>query len=135
MAVVYVVAAELTFYRLKPMELELELAPKSKRSKGEICCEPVVFPEVDAEKARRLALVGKALSDPIRIQLLDVLRRHAGKACVCELVPLFDVSQPTVSHHLKVLRDAGLVGSEKQGLWVYYYVLPGALDELTSWLS
>ena len=60
--------------------------------------------------------VAKALGDPIRLQLVDVLRKHAGKVCVCELVPLFDVSQPTVSHHLKVLRDAGIVDSERQGL-------------------
>lgn len=115
--------------------MELELAPKTKRPKGEVCCEPVALPDVDREAAARLAVLGKALSDPIRIQLLDVLRRHAGEVCVCELVPLFDVSQPTVSHHLKVLRDAGLVESEKRGLWAYYYVPPGALDDLADWLA
>ena len=117
------------------MELELELAPKSKRAKGDVCCEPVVFPEVDADEASGIARVAKALGDPIRVQILDVLRRHPGKTCVYELVPLFDVSQPTVSHHLKVLRDAGLVASEKQGLWAYYYVLPGSLDDLAGWLA
>jgi ArsR family transcriptional regulator len=55
--------------------------------------------------------------------------------CVCELVPLFDVSQPTVSHHLKVLREAGIVGSERAGLWAYYFVIPDALKELSAWLS
>ena len=70
-----------------------------------------------------------------RLQLVDVLRKHAGKACVCELVPLFDLSQPTVSHHLKVLREAGIVGSERRGLWAYYYVIPNALEELSAWLS
>lgn len=114
---------------------QLELAPKAKRAKGTACCEPTVFPDVDREAAARLAAVAKALADPIRIQLLDVLRRHAGKVCVYELVGLFDVSQPTVSHHLRVLRDAGLVGSEKQGLWAYYHVLPGPLGELTDWLG
>jgi len=59
----------------------------------------------------------------------------AGKVCVCELVPLFDLSQPTVSHHLKVLREAGIVGSERQGLWAYYFVIPDALKELSGWLS
>ena len=54
---------------------------------------------------------------------------------MCELVPLFDLSQPTVSHHLKVLRDAGLVESERRGLWAYYYVLPEALKELSQWLK
>jgi ArsR family transcriptional regulator, arsenate/arsenite/antimonite-responsive transcriptional repressor len=115
--------------------MELELAPKTKRAKGEVCCEPVALPDVDVEAAQRLATLGRALADPIRVQLLDVLRSHAGKVCVCELVPLFDVAQPTVSHHLKVLRDAGLVASERQGLWAYYYVLPGALDELSGWLA
>ena len=115
--------------------MELTLAPKTKRAKGEACCSPLVFPDVDREAAQRIAMLAKALGDPIRVQLLDVLRKHAGKVCVCELVPLFDVSQPTVSHHLKVLRDAGLVESEKQGLWAYYYVLPDGLDELARWLT
>ena len=117
------------------MSVDLELAPKQKRAKGEVCCEPVVYPEIERAQAERLALVAKALGDPIRMQLVDVLRKHAGKVCVCELVPLFDLSQPTVSHHLKKLRDAGIVGSERNGLWAYYYVLPEALEELSAWLS
>jgi ArsR family transcriptional regulator len=117
------------------MAVDLELAPKQKRPAGEPCCEPVVYPGVEAQQATRMALVAKALGDPVRLQLVDVLRKHAGKVCVCELVPLFDLSQPTVSHHLKVLRDAGIVGSERQGLWAYYYVKPEALKELSVWLS
>jgi ArsR family transcriptional regulator len=95
----------------------------------------VVYPDIDRAQAIRMAEVAKALGDPVRVQLIDVLGKHAGKVCVCELVPLFDLSQPTVSHHLKVLRLAGLVGSERQGLWAYYYVIPDALDELSAWLS
>lgn len=117
------------------MTVDLELSPKTKRPAGERCCEPVVYPDVDRERAERMAAVAKALGDPVRLTLLDVLRKHAGKVCVCELVPLFDLSQPTVSHHLKVLRTAGLVGSERQGLWAYYYVVPERLEELTSWLG
>ena len=79
------------------MSVDLELSPKTKRPAGEPCCEPVVYPDVDREEAARLATVAKALGDPIRLQLVDVLRKHAGKVCVCELVPLFDISQPTVS--------------------------------------
>ncbi len=116
------------------MTAKLQLAPKTKRPAGDPCCEAIVFPEVDREQAARIAAVAKALGDPVRLQLVDVLRRHAGKVCVCELVPLFELSQPTVSHHLKVLRDAGLVGSERDGLWAYYYVVPGALDEIADWL-
>ena len=117
------------------MAVDLELAPKVKRAAGERCCEPVVYPDVERDQATRMAAVAKALGDPVRLQLVDVLRKHAGKVCVCELVPLFDLSQPTVSHHLKVLRDAGIVGSERVGLWAYYYVIPDALEELSAWLS
>jgi ArsR family transcriptional regulator len=117
------------------MSVNMELAPKQKRSAGERCCEPVVYPDVQREDALRMAEVAKALGDPIRLQLVDVLRKHAGKVCVCELVPLFDISQPTLSHHLKKLRDAGIVDSERKGLWAYYYVIPDALKELSAWLS
>ena len=113
----------------------LNLEPKIKRVKAELCCEPVVFPDIGREQAKRMAAIAKALSDPVRMQLVDVLRKHAGKACVYELIPLFDLAQPTVSHHLKVLRDAGVVEYERQGLWSYYYVLPEALDELVRWLG
>jgi len=116
------------------MSVDLELTPKRKRAAGERCCEPVVYPDVERDEALRMAGVAKALGDPVRLQLVDVLRKHAGRVCVCELVPLFALSQPTISHHLKVLRDAGLVGSERQGLWAYYYVIPEALSELSAWL-
>jgi ArsR family transcriptional regulator, arsenate/arsenite/antimonite-responsive transcriptional repressor len=117
------------------MAVDLELTPKVKRPAGEPCCEPVVYPDVERDHAARMAAIAKALGDPVRLQLVDVLRKHAGKVCVCELVPLFDLSQPTVSHHLKVLRQAGIVESEREGLWAYYYVIPDALKELSGWLS
>jgi ArsR family transcriptional regulator len=115
--------------------VDLELTPKQKRAPGGPCCEPVVYPDVGRLEAERMAAVAKALGDPIRLQLVDVLRRHAGRVCVCELIPLFDVSQPTLSHHLKKLREAGVVDSERRGLWAYYYVIPDALEELSAWLS
>ena len=117
------------------MAIDLELAPKQKRPAGERCCEPVVYPDVERQEAERMAEAAKALGDPIRLQLVDVLRKHAGKVCVCELTPLFDVGQPTISHHLKVLREAGIVDSERRGLWAYYYVVPDSLKELSAWLS
>ena len=117
------------------MAVNMELTPKVKRQAGERCCQPVVYPDVERDQAIRMTEVAKALGDPVRVQLVDVLRKHAGKVCVCELVPLFDLSQPTVSHHLKVLRHAGIVGSEREGLWAYYYVIPEALKELSAWLS
>lgn len=117
------------------MAVDLELAPKTKAQPGQRCCEPVVYPDVQRAEAERMARIAKALGDPVRLQLVDVLRKHAGKVCVCELVPLFDLSQPTVSHHLKVLREAGIVGSERQGLWAYYYVNADALREVSAWLT
>jgi ArsR family transcriptional regulator, arsenate/arsenite/antimonite-responsive transcriptional repressor len=104
------------------MSTTLELAPKQKRPKGEVCCDPVVYPDIERVQAERMGQVAKAIGDPIRMQLV-------------ELVPLFDLSQPTVSHHLKVLRDAGIVGSERRGLWAYYYVNPDAVEELSTWLK
>ena len=117
------------------MAVDLELVPKHKRPAGGPCCEPVVYPDVEREHAIRMAAVAKALGDPIRLQLVDVLRKHAGRVCVCELVPLFDVGQPTLSHHLKTLREAGIVDSERRGLWAYYYVLPDSLKEISQWLN
>jgi ArsR family transcriptional regulator len=117
------------------MTVDLTILPKRKRPVGQPCCEPLFKPEVRPEQARRLAGLAKALADPIRVQLVDVLKRHAGKVCVCELQPLFDISQPTLSHHLKTLREAGVVGVERRGLWAYYYVEPDSLEVLESWLS
>ena len=117
------------------MSVDLALAPKQKHRAGTRCCQPVVYPDVEREEAERMASVAKALGDPVRLRLVDVLRKHAGKVCVCELVPLFDLSQPTVSHHLKILRAAGLVDSERRGLWAYYYVKRERLEELSKWLT
>jgi ArsR family transcriptional regulator len=78
----------------------------------------------------------KALSDPVRLRLLSSVASHAGgEACVCDISPGLDVSQPTISHHLKVLRDAGLLTSERRASWVYYAVVPEVLASLSSLLS
>lgn len=78
----------------------------------------------------------KALGDPVRLRLLqEISRRPGGESCVCDLLDLFDLSQPTVSHHLKVLRESGLVASERRGTWVYYRVVPTALAEVTEVLT
>ena len=114
--------------------MELQVAPKTKRPPGEPCCEPVVYPDVEREQALRLAELAKAIRDPIRLQLVDVLRKHAGKACVCELVPLFEISQPTLSHHLKRLVDAGMLSSRTEGTFHYYAPEFAALRRLTDYL-
>ena len=117
------------------MPVDLTLAPKRKRLPGEPCCVPVVRPDVGGPKAQRLSELAKALADPVRVQLVDVLRKAPGQVCVCELVPLCEISQPTLSHHLKKLHDAGIVGVERRGLWAYYFVHPPALKVLSAWLS
>ena len=99
------------------------------------CCSPMVREPLDEEAAVDLARMFKALSDPVRLRLLSLIASHeGGEACVCDLTGPFDVSQPTISHHLKVLREAGLVGSERRGTWVYYWVLPPALTKLSALL-
>ncbi|MDP9259892.1 MAG: metalloregulator ArsR/SmtB family transcription factor [Actinomycetota bacterium] len=110
----------------------IELEPR--RSLGQGCCAHVDVTLSTAD-VDRLSELSKALSDPVRLQIVDVLRRQAGEVCVCDLQPLFGISQPTLSHHLKKLRDAGLVGVERRGQWAYYYVVPGALDPLAAWLE
>ncbi|MER7756288.1 metalloregulator ArsR/SmtB family transcription factor [Kitasatospora sp. NPDC097643] len=100
------------------------------------CCSPMVREPLGQEAAVDLARMFKALSDPVRLRLLSLIASHeGGEACVCDLTGPFDVSQPTISHHLKVLREAGLVGSERRGTWVYYWVLPAALARLAALLE
>ncbi|MDH6117714.1 metalloregulator ArsR/SmtB family transcription factor [Kitasatospora sp. GAS204B] len=100
------------------------------------CCSPMVREPLGEAAATDLARMFKALSDPVRLRLLSLIASHeGGEACVCDLTGPFDVSQPTISHHLKVLREAGLVDSERRGTWVYYWVLPAALARLSSLLE
>ncbi len=102
----------------------------------EVCCTPMVREPLGEESAAELSRMFKALSDPIRLRLLSLIASHeGGEACVCDLTGPFDVSQPTISHHLKVLRGARLVGSERRGTWVYYWVLPEALARLSALLQ
>ncbi len=98
------------------------------------CCAPStgLDPALDAT---RIAAVAKALAEPLRVSILDVLRRHGEPVCQCELRPLFDISQPLLSHHVSKLVAAGLVSVERRHKWAYYSVSPEALKELTAWLS
>jgi ArsR family transcriptional regulator, arsenate/arsenite/antimonite-responsive transcriptional repressor len=87
-------------------------------------------------QAVELAGMFKALGDPVRLRLLSLIASHpGGQACVCEISSSFDVSQPTISHHLKMLRAAGLLDCERRGTWVYYWVVPRALRQLSSVLD
>ena len=115
------------------MAAVVSLEPPRTRRVGQSCCAPRQ-PQVEPVQAERLAEIAKALGDPTRLQIVDVLRQYAGKTCVCDLEPLFDISQPALSKHLKKLRDVGLIDVERRGVWAYYYVKPDALEELKSWL-
>jgi ArsR family transcriptional regulator len=97
---------------------------------------PLVREPLSAQAAVELAAQLKALSDPVRLRLLSVVASHTGgEACVCDISAGIEVSQPTVSHHLKVLRNAGLLDSERRGSWVYYRVIPEALQHLSDVLG
>lgn len=88
------------------------------------------------ERAAEVASVFKALGDPVRLRLLSmVASRAGGEVCVCELTPAFDLSQPTISHHLKLLRQAGLIDCERRGTWVYYWLRPETTDMLAALLT
>ena len=95
------------------------------------CWSPVTREPLMADEAARIAPLLKALADPVRLRLLSIVASHAdGEACVCDLNDAFDLSQPTISHHLKQLHEAGLLDREKRGVWVYYRVNAGTLGDL-----
>jgi ArsR family transcriptional regulator len=98
------------------------------------CCAPPAGLDNGLD-ADRLAGVAKALSEPLRVQVLDVLRRSGEPVCQCELVVLFEIKQSLLSHHLRKLVDAGLVRVERRHKWAYYSVVPDAAQELSRWLS
>ncbi|TNH28664.1 helix-turn-helix transcriptional regulator [Micromonospora orduensis] len=100
------------------------------------CCAPLTQRRVPAQAAAALAAAFKALGDPVRLQLMSMIASaEGGEACVCDLTPAFDLTGPTISHHLRTLREAGLVDAERRGTWVYYRARPGVLRQLASLLA
>ncbi|MEV5201295.1 metalloregulator ArsR/SmtB family transcription factor [Streptomyces sp. NPDC053720] len=103
---------------------------------GDGCCPTLLTAPMDEDRAAELAKVFKALGDPVRLRLLSMIAsRNGGEICVCDLTPAFDLSQPTISHHLKLLKQAGLIASERRGTWVYYRLLPAMTDKLAQVLA
>ncbi|WP_137121264.1 ArsR/SmtB family transcription factor [Segeticoccus rhizosphaerae] len=101
-----------------------------------LCCTPLTSQPLTAPEAETVAPLLKALADPVRLRLMSMIASHAeGEACVCDLTPAFELSQPTISHHLKVLHEAGLVDRERRGTWVYYRTRPQALAALATLLT
>src|SRR3954471_14789234 len=120
-------------YRCMPKSL-LELTPVETVA----CCAPLTTEPLSADAAERIAPLLKALAEPerVRLRLLSLVASHAdGEACVCDLNDAFDLSQPTISHHLKVLHESGLLDREKRGVWVYYRLNPSALGDLAALLG
>jgi len=113
-------------YRCMPKSLVV-LAPADSMA----CCPPLSAQPLSQEQAEQVAPLLKALPAPVRLRLMSLVASHpGGEACVCDLNEAFDLSQPTISHHLKVLHEAGLLDRDKRGVWVYYRVRPEALASL-----
>ncbi|WP_018604091.1 helix-turn-helix transcriptional regulator [Mycobacterium sp. 155] len=109
---------------------------KTSPAEGEPCCPPLADQPLDSDWAGELARMFKALGDPVRLRILSLIASHdGGECCVCDISPAFEVSQPTISHHLKTLREAGLLDCERRGTWVYYWVIPAALEQLSAVLA
>jgi len=118
-------------YRCMPKSV-LELTPVQTVA----CCSPLTQEPLTLEAAERIAPLVKAIADPVRLRLLSLVASHeGGEACVCDLNDAFDLSQPTISHHLKVLHDVGLLDREKRGVWVYYRLNAEALVDVGSLLG
>jgi ArsR family transcriptional regulator, arsenate/arsenite/antimonite-responsive transcriptional repressor len=100
----------------------LELTETSERTTGGGCCGPDLAPRLDTATAKALSDDLTLLGHPIRLQILDMLAQRDGQVCVCDLEAALPVKQPTVSHHLRLLREAGLIDCERRGLWAYYFV-------------
>lgn len=100
-----------------------------------VCAPGTTVLRLSADEGARIATLAKALGHPVRVQIVDLLSRHGGEVCVCDIERQFDLSQPTISHHLKVLREAGIIEGEARGVWVYYRLIAGALTPLAGLLA
>jgi ArsR family transcriptional regulator, arsenate/arsenite/antimonite-responsive transcriptional repressor len=111
------------------------LAPGACRVPQE-CASPLVSEPLSSAEAGGLAVLFRAIGDPVRLRLLSLIASHeGGEACVCELTAAFDLTGPTISHHLKVLREAGLIGSQRRGTWVFYWINPDLLARMSGVLD
>ncbi|MEU9559893.1 ArsR/SmtB family transcription factor [Streptomyces fumanus] len=113
-----------------------ELRVRGRSDDAGACCPGLLTAPLDEGQAVELAKVFKALGDPVRLRLLSMIASRAGgEVCVCDLTPAFELSQPTISHHLKLLRQAGLIDCERRGTWVYYWLVPEMTDRLAGILT
>ena len=109
-----------------------KLLPVIQPDAGE-CCAPLACEPLPEAGAQELAVLFKAVADPVRLRLLSLIACHeGGESCVCDLTDAFDVTGPAVSYHLRILREAGLISSERRGTWVYYRVNPGVMARMSA---
>lgn len=113
----------------------VETIEVQQRKLGGRCCDEDLSVRMEPAEAARLSDDLQILAHPVRLQILDLLARHAGQVCVCDLEAALPIKQPTVSHHLRLLREAGLIDSERHGLWAYYFVKHDALAALRTRIS
>jgi ArsR family transcriptional regulator len=124
---VWKVGTDIDICQYVVMPKPLELTPVESLA----CCPPLTIEPISLDQAERIAPLVKALADPVRLRLLSLIASHAGReACVCDLNDAFELSQPTISHHLKQLHAAGLIDREKRGVWVFYRLNETALADL-----
>ena len=112
-----------------------KLLPVLERDVAE-CCAPLACEPLPAAGAEEMAALFKAVADPVRLRLLSMIACHpGGESCVCDLTPAFDMTAPSISYHLKILREAGLITSERRGTWVYYRVMPEVMARMSEVLA
>jgi len=113
------------------MATEMRIRPLPARHRNEPCCAPVQTPSLSLARTSALADLLKALGDPTRLRMLDMLAHQPEPLCVCDITPQFAQAQPTISHHLRILREAGLIETEKRGIWAYYWATPAGKETLS----
>ena len=121
------------------MDEAIQVKPR-KRRVGKIggdgaCCPPAARPSMQAQKATDIASLLRALADTTRVQIVTMLAEHPGEVCVCDITGSFDLDQSTISHHLRLLREAGIIDSVRHGVWVYYFLRQGAFTPIQQLLK
>jgi len=113
-----------------------KLLPVLGSADEDVCCPPLACAPLSPAGAEEMAVLFKAVADPVRLRLLSMIACHpGGESCVCDLTPAFDMTAPSVSYHLKILREAGLITSERRGTWVYYRVMPAVMARMSAVLE
>jgi len=122
---------------MQPERPTLRFVPAAQsRAVIDTCFTPLVREPIGEAAAVRLAQVFKAFADPVRLRLVSLIAAHqSGEVCVCDLTAAFDLTQPTISYHLKILRQAGIVDCERRGSWIYHRIVPSTLERMASLLS